>query len=131
MYRNTVCGPENNMWPRNIAIIKKSTIFTQFLWDVVKRTTSWVGPFDKVPKKLAKNCGFFIKSSFLGHMSFLGSHTVWYKFFYVSSISLIISWLKLTLVKVWRHSRQNLQLLILPRRLFGIWYLILLKFILF
>ena len=39
-------------------------------------TTSLVGHFDLVSKKLGKNCGFFNNSIFLGHMSFLGPHTV-------------------------------------------------------
>ena len=42
------------------AIIKKSTISTQFL--------------KKVSKKLGKNCGFFSNSIFLGHVSISGVH---------------------------------------------------------
>ena len=58
------------------AIDKKSAIFTQFLWDLVKMTILRVSPFDQVSKKLGKNCGFFNNSIFLGHMSILGPHTV-------------------------------------------------------
>ena len=59
------------------AFIKKSTIFSQFLWDLVKMTTLWVGHFDQVSNKLEKNCGYFNKSIFRGHMSILGPHSAY------------------------------------------------------
>ena len=39
-------------------------------------TTSLVGHFDLVSKKLGQNCGFFNKSIFLGPVSILLGHTV-------------------------------------------------------
>ena len=54
------------------AIIKKSTIFTRFLWDLVKMTDSSGGNFDQASKKLR----ILNNSIFLGHMSILGPHTV-------------------------------------------------------
>ena len=78
---------QNWQLAKKYAIIKKSTIFTQFLWELVKMTTLWVGHFDQVSKKLGKNRGFFNNSVFLGHMSILGPHTVplrgvlWIQFF--------------------------------------------------
>ena len=47
-------------------------------------TTSLVGHFDQVSKKLGKNCGFFVNSIFLGHASILGVHTVCHTFLNVT-----------------------------------------------
>ena len=42
-------------------------------------TTSLVGHFDLVSKKLGKNCGFFNNSIFMGQVSISGVHTVYVK----------------------------------------------------
>ena len=42
------CTSEIDPRPRNILLIEKSTIFTQFLWHFAKMARPWVGHFDKV-----------------------------------------------------------------------------------
>ena len=61
---------------RKYAIIKKSTIFSQSLWNLVKMSDSWVGHGGQVSLWLGKNCGFFIKNIFMGQMPFLLPDTV-------------------------------------------------------
>ena len=56
--------------------IKKSLIFTQFFWYLVKMTTIVVSQIDLVSEKMGKNCGFFDKSIFLGFVSISSVHTV-------------------------------------------------------
>ena len=52
------------------ACIKKSTIFTQSLRNLVKIMYSWVAYFNQVSQWLSKNCGFFNKSIFLPQSGF-------------------------------------------------------------
>ena len=66
--------------PHKYAFIKKSAILVQFFWDLVKTTTSFVGHFDQVSKKLGQNCGFFNKSIFVVHVSNSLVHTVYFIF---------------------------------------------------
>ena len=44
------------------AFIKKSTFFTQWLWNSVKIKYSWVLDFDRVSWSLGKKCRFLIKT---------------------------------------------------------------------
>ena len=52
------------------AFIKKSTIFTQSLRNLVKIRYSWVAYLPQVSQWLGKNCGFFNKSIFLAQSGF-------------------------------------------------------------
>ena len=48
-----------------MTISKKSTIFVQSSWKLVKIIISWGNHFHKVSWGLEKNCGFFINGQFL------------------------------------------------------------------
>ena len=48
-----------------MAINKKSAIFVQSLWKLVKLIASWVDNFHKVSQGLDKNCRFFINGQLL------------------------------------------------------------------
>ena len=48
-----------------LAINKKSTIFIQSSWNLVKMITSWANHFHQVSWGLDKNCRFFINGQFL------------------------------------------------------------------
>lgn len=56
---------------KKLASNKKSAILTQWSWNFVKSTTSWVGDIEKVWARLDKNCRFFTIGQFLGHSRFL------------------------------------------------------------
>ena len=54
-----------------MAIDKKSTIFIQSLWNLVKISTSCVGNFAWILAKLDENCGFFINVEVLSLCPFI------------------------------------------------------------
>ena len=54
-----------------MAISKKSTIFAQSSWNLVKITTSWLGNIDWIWAQLDQNYGFFTSSQLFGLSNFL------------------------------------------------------------
>ena len=50
---------------QNFAITKKSTIFGQSLWNLVKMTSSWVDKIAEISAGSNENCRFFISSEIL------------------------------------------------------------------
>ena len=50
---------------QKLAIDKKSTIFVQSSWNLVKMITSWANHFHQVSWGLDKNCRFFTYGQFL------------------------------------------------------------------
>ena len=50
----------NITFPKKMAIGKKSQIFVQYLWKLVKMITSWANHFYQVSWRFDRNCGFFI-----------------------------------------------------------------------
>ena len=57
--------------PKFFCVSKKSTIFLQSLWNLIKTTTSCVGNFAWISAKLDKICGFFINGEVLSLCPFL------------------------------------------------------------
>ena len=74
----TGLGHLNCHWPRNV-LLKKSAIFTQSLWNLVKITYPWIGKIARIKTCLGQNCGIFINTKFLGQWRFK-CHT-WYILF--------------------------------------------------
>ena len=56
-----------------MTINKKSTIFFQSSWNLVKMITSWANYFHQVSWRLDKKCGFFINGQFLNMSRFFSS----------------------------------------------------------
>ena len=56
---------------QKLAINKKSTIFVQSSWNLVKMITSWANHFHQVSWVLDKKCGFFTNDQFLNVSRFL------------------------------------------------------------
>ena len=57
-----------------LAIRKKSTVFIQSSWNLVKMTSLWDTYFHQVSWGLDKNCGFFINGQFLNVSPFFVPH---------------------------------------------------------
>ena len=70
-------------------IDKKSTIFIQSLWNLVKIRYSWVAYLNIVLQWLGKNCGFFNKSIFLAQSGF--SVACLYDFHHITCLINIIN----------------------------------------
>ena len=57
---------------QNLAISKKSTVFVQRLWNLVKIINPWVGNIGKISAELDQKCRFFINANIFGQSQILG-----------------------------------------------------------
>ena len=75
MTHNLVCliKSEQKNWVQKLAIDKKSTIFVQFLWNLVKMIASQENHFHQVSWRLDKNYGFIINIQFWSVSRFFSS----------------------------------------------------------